>query len=204
MQYGNHLYGQAGYGGTETDDSSSKENYIDLMVFLPDFYQDMKEMKELQTVLGYEAGDTVYNTKDILNQCFITTATWGLDRWEKVFGLQTDRSKSYERRREILLAKIRGSGTTTKEMLKNVAIAFSGGEVAIHEYPEEYRFEVQFIGVKGIPQNMAGLIAALDEIKPAHLAYSFKYTYTVWEQLALTWDSAKQKTWEDLRIYEGE
>ena len=201
--YSSGLYGQ-NYYSSDMDGTEADESFIDLMELLPSYYRGVKEAEELQEILGYKVGNLGVSTKDILKQCFISTATWGLDRWEKIFGIQTDVSKSYERRREILLAKLRGTGTTTKEMVKNVAIAFSGGEVAIKEYPEEYRFVVQFIGVKGIPQNMTGLIAALDEIKPAHLAYSFKYTYTVWQQINMTWQQAKQKTWGDLRVYEGE
>jgi hypothetical protein len=203
MQYGNSLFGQTGYGG-EGSDTSSREHFIDLMAYLPDYYQSVGEIQEMQTAFGYEAGGLSYNIKELLDQCFVSTATWGLDRWEKVYGIQTDRSKPYERRREILMAKLRGSGITTKEMIKNVATAFSGGEVAILEYPKEYRFVVRFIGVKGIPRNMAGLIGAIEEIKPAHLSYSFTYTYTTWGQLNMTWGVAKQKTWGELRIYEGE
>ncbi len=202
--YGNSLYGQDAFGDASNSVINPEENYINLMQYLPPIYSGIKEMEELQNILGYNTGETLYYSKDTLNQFTITTATRELDRWEKVFGLTTDKSKSYERRREILLAKLRGSGTTTKEMIKNVAIAFSGGEVAILEYPEEYRFVVQFIGVRGIPQNMTGLIAALDEIKPAHLVYSFKYTYTAWKQLAMTWGDNSQKSWGELRIYEGE
>jgi len=202
------LYGQGDYGtysfGSDAEQADSKEYFIDLMSYLPDYYQNVKEMRELQTALGYEVGKLRYSLQDLLDQCFISSATWGLDRWENLYGIQTDRSKTYERRREILKAKLRGSGTTTKEMIKNVAEAFSGGEVDVIEYPEEYRFVVQFIGIRGIPQNMAGLIDALEQIKPAHLAYSFKYTYTVWQQIYITWEQAKQKTWGELRIYEGE
>ena len=203
--YGNSLYGQVAFGEVSSSVTIPEENYIDLIQYLPPIYSGVKEMEELQDILGYQSGEALYYSNDILNQCFISTATWGLNRWEKVFGLTTDKSKSYDRRREILLAKLRGTGTVTKEMIKNVAIAFSGGEVVIQEYTDEYRFVIQFIGVKGIPLNMAGLINAVDEIKPAHLSYSFKYTYTTWDQLnKLTWNNAKQKTWSDLRIYEGE
>lgn len=201
--YGNGLYGKNHYG-VNIFDAGTDTPYVDLMSLLPDFYNDVKEVKELQTILGFEAGKIKLNAQELLDQCFIKTATWGLDRWEIVLGNTTDKSKSYERRREILLAKLRGSGTTTTDMIKNVATAFSGGEVAIQEYPNEYRFVVQFIGVNGIPQNMAGLIGAIEEIKPAHLAYSFKYTYTVWQQINMSWQHAKQKTWGDLRIYKGE
>lgn len=203
MQYGERIYGIGYYGSISLDDNA-QDYFTDLMQYLPEYYQNVKEVKDLQENLGHEVGQLRYALEDTVNQCFISTATWGLGRWEKLFGLQTDRSKSYIRRREILMAKLRGSGTTTKEMIKNVAIAFSGGEVAIQEYPREHRFVVQFIGIKGIPQNMAGLINAIDEIKPAHLAYTFKYAYTVWQQIDITWGQAREKTWGDLRIYEGE
>lgn len=202
--YGSNLYGQGVYGQNNASESDKEDRYIDLLMYLPSFYHEIKEMKELQTILGFEVGELKYSLEDLISQCFISSATWGLDRWEKVFGIQTDRSKSFERRREILLAKLRGSGTTTKEMIKNVAIAFSGGEVAVQEYPREHKFVIQFIGVKGIPQNMAGLKNAIDEIKPAHLSFDFKYTYTVWSQIDMSWEQAGQGTWGNLRTYEGE
>ncbi|GAA0717265.1 hypothetical protein GCM10008905_02740 [Clostridium malenominatum] len=75
----------------------------------------------------------------------------------------------------------------------------------ILEHPESYSFTVKFIGTKGIPRNLAAFKDMLDNIKPAHLSYDFKYTYTLWEHLkekGLTWESSKQKTWNDLKIYE--
>ncbi|GAD14194.1 hypothetical protein GBL_2411 [Geobacillus kaustophilus GBlys] len=88
-------------------------------------------------------------------------------------------------------------------MIQNAAAAFSGGEVEVIEYPSEYRFEVKFIGVKGIPPNMAGFIDMLEQIKPAHLAYSFKYTYTVWDAVkSLTWAQVNTKTWNELKVYD--
>jgi len=202
--YGNSLYGQVDYGEDNQGIINPDDYYINLIKYLPDFYHNIMEMKELQTALGYEAGKAVYSIQDMIEQCFISTATWGLDGWEKILGISTDKSKPYETRREIILAKLRGFGTTTKEMIENVAIAFSGGEVAIHEYPSQHRLVVQFIGVRGIPPNMAGLINAIEEIKPAHLAYTFKYTYTTWGQINMSWGETSNKTWGELRIYEEE
>ena len=87
-------------------------------------------------------------------------------------------------------------------MVKNVAEAFSGGEVDIIEKFSDYSFIVNFIGIKGIPQNIAGLIDSIEDIKPAHLGYSFKYTYTVWNFIEkLTWQKVNSKKWDDLKVY---
>lgn len=175
----------------------------DLMKYLPEYYQDIREMKKLQETASDEMGLFLYAIDDVLSQCFVESATWGLDYWESELGLMTEPTMPVERRRESIKAKVRGSGTTTKQMILDTASAFSGGEVDVIEYPSEYRFEVRFIGVKGIPANMPGFIQMLEQIKPTHLGYSFKYSYTWWDSLKnLTWNSVNLMTWNELRVYE--
>lgn len=174
-----------------------------LMKYLPEYYQGIREMEKLQETASDEMGLFLFAIDDVLSQCFVDTATWGLELWESELGIMTETNKSIERRRESLKAKIRGSGTTTKEMIRDTASAFSGGEVDVIEYPADYLFEVRFIGVKGIPANMPGFIQMLEHIKPSHLGYSFKYSYTWWDSLKdLTWNSVNLMTWNELRVYE--
>lgn len=203
MSYGNQIYGTTLYG-TEGDDGNEPQYPIpDLMRYLPDHYQGLQEMKIVQEVISYELGLLLFSIEDVLNQSFVDAATWSLDIYESELGLITEPSKPIERRREQVKAKKRGSGTTTKTMIRNAAMAFSGGEVDVVEYPTESRFEIQFIGVKGIPQNMPGFIAMIEQIKPSHLSYSFRYTYTWWESLInLTWGSVQTMTWNQLRTFE--
>ena len=52
---------------------------------------------------------------------------------------------------------------------------------------------------------MQGLINAIDEIKPAHLIYEFKYTYTSWNYLDsknLPYNNADKITWNDIEIFD--
>ncbi len=198
------LYGMLSYGVDTTPEEGIEPYIPNLMKYLPECYHELLEMQAVQGANAKETGAFRYTMDDLLNQCFIQTATWGLDIWEKELGLATDVSKAYERRREVIIAKLRGAGTTTKEMIQRVATAFSGGDVEVIEYPAEHRFEVQFVGTMGIPPNMEGLIQAIEEIKPSHLAYSFKYTYTWWDRVKnLLWNQAGAKTWDELRVYKG-
>jgi hypothetical protein len=72
----------------------------------------------------------------------------------------------------------------------------------VEEVPGEYRFIIRFIGILGIPPNMAGLIQIIEEIKPAHLAYEFAYMYTFWDSLnTISWNTAGTGTWNDLRTF---
>lgn len=92
-----------------------------------------------------------------------------------------------------------------KKLIEDVASKFSGGEVNVIENTGPYEFTIQFVGIKGIPRNMQNLINAIEDIKPAHLDYKFKYTYTNWNYLDgknLSFDRAEYIKWDDLEIYD--
>lgn len=193
MNYGKNLYGEYLYG-SDKDESKDEAIRIDLMKYLPSYWHEVEQMKMIQEILGKDLTKVIALKEDIFNQMFIDTATWGLSRWEKIFDLPIEIEKSYQFRRERIKAKIRGSSTTTKQLIINIASAFSNGEVEVIEYPAEYRFIVKFVGVKGVPANMKDLTSSIEEVKPAHLAFAFEYTYNYWENL-------KSYTWADLSIY---
>lgn len=202
MSYDNSLYSQLLYSADEDAIDPEKAEVPDLMRYLPDYYKGVREMEKLQETLGGEIGRLKVGAIDVLNQAFVETATGSLGRWESELGLSNDPSKSYASRREMIKAKLRGNGTTTQGMIQRTASAFSGGVVEVRDVPGEYRFEVHFVSTLGIPPNMAGLIQIIEEIKPAHLAYEFVFSYTWWDSVkALTWNSSNSKTWNELRTY---
>ncbi|MGE5627838.1 MAG: putative phage tail protein [Solirubrobacterales bacterium] len=144
--------------------------------------------------------------QDLINQCFIDTATWSLDIWEEEYGLKTIAGYNTDYRRTRVKARMRGQGTCTKALIENVAESFSNGEVDVIEDNANSQFIVKFIGVMGIPPNMDDLQAALEDIKPAHLAYAFEYTYINWNQFDnynKTWDQwdALNLTWDQFEVY---
>ncbi|CAM4317255.1 putative phage tail protein [Paenibacillus typhae] len=203
MAYGEHLYGTINYSSDRSLQEGPGFTRADLMKYLPEYYQGVIEMEELQASNAIECGQLRYSIEDSALQTDVESATWGLARWENVLALTTDNTKSYATRREMIKAKLRGSGTTTPEMIRRTASAFSGGDVEVVDVPGEYSFQVRFVGTMGIPANMAGLIQIIEEIKPAHLAYEFVYSYTWWDSVkALTWRGAHERTWNELRVYE--
>lgn len=202
--YGDNVYGLFNYGKETTlTEDEINSNKPKLLEYLPHFLRGVLEFKEWDNVSGYEISKLNLDIKDIIAQCFIDTATWGLNLWEGQIGVSTDINKSYEERREIIKARLRGSGTVTKKMIKETAEAFSGGDVDIIEHTESYSFTVRFVGVKGIPKNMAAFIEMINTIKPAHLDYDIKYTYTVWNDIkSKAWSNLSNKTWNELKVYE--
>lgn len=176
----------------------------DLMPYLPEYYQNSDVVKNVMYSESYEIGKVYVTLEDIEKQLYIDSATWGLSIFEKIYNITPKADSTFEERREVIKAKKRGRGTTTKAMIKNTAEAFSGGEVDITEHPENYYFTVKFVGAKGIPQNMSGFLNMLNEIKPAHLNYEIEYSFTVWnfiQSQLMTWDTAKAKTWDEIKTY---
>jgi len=177
---------------------------IDLIVYVPECLREIIEMQVIQSTVSLQANELKTALDNMQKQKFIQTSTgFGLSYWEKEYGISSNASLNDKFRREIIIAKIRGTGTTTKELIKQIAQSYSGGEVEVIEVTEKYKFIVKFVSIKGIPPNMDGLTNTINEIKPAHLNFEFSYTYNTWGMVrGLTWNQASQMSWDNLRIYE--
>lgn len=177
---------------------------MNFMKQLPSFYYGSTQVRNIQAAIGIEAEELRAAISDLLDQVFISSATWGLRNWEIYLGLDTNPEESYENRRSRIMSRLRGQGTTTKEMLKNVCQSFSGGEVEIIERYSEYAFVIKFVGTLGRPANLGYLAGAIEEIKPAHLGYSFEFTYNTHEDLGVyTHEYMGAYTHEKLREMRG-
>lgn len=177
---------------------------MNLADYLPEQYRSSGELKALTLSMDDSVRELWTAREDFTMQLDLSTATWGLALWERAVGLETELSRPPEWRRTRVLAKLRGQGTTTVAMLRNVAESFSNGKVDVIEHPDENRFDIQFTGTIGIPPNMDDLTAAVDEIKPAHLTYAYIYLYCTWALMAKKqWGEVKGLTWAALRNGDG-
>ena len=200
--YGEFSYGVLGYNEVLNNEAPTPETLTpDLMQYMPGYYSVTGIMNLLeQQAIAPEVGQLKYRLYDLLLQFFVDTATWGLDHWEELLGIETDSSKPYDFRRSVICAKLRGAGTTPKEMIQNTAGGLLRHEVDVIEYPGEYRFVVKFVGTRGIPPNIPELANTIEDIKPAHLAFSFAYTFLWWEEAkSYTWTGASIMTWNQFR-----
>lgn len=148
-----------------------------LMSRLPSYYFNSSVAKDITNVLQNDLDLFNFAIESTLNQFYVNECDEYINRYEEEFDIKTDESKDLEFRRNVLISKIRGTGTTTKDMIKNVSDAFTNGDVEVIEDNDNYRFIVKFTSILGIPINLDDLINAIEEIKPAHLEciYEFKY-----------------------------
>lgn len=164
-------------------------------------------MQAIAEAQGSEVNSLYTTLDEILKQFFVETATeWGLDLWEQMLNLTSYAGKPLDQRRSRIISKLRGMGTVTVNLIKNVAESYVYGTVEVTENPAEYSFTVKFVDPRGIPPNLDDVKAAIEEIKPAHLSVEYQFTYTVWGELntfGKTWGDLNTLglTWEQLKTW---
>lgn len=150
---------------------------MNLIDYLPDSYANSSQVVSIQAAINTQAAALRAARDGLLAQLNVSTATWGLDAWEEALGITKKASDSTADRRTRVISKLRGSGTTTAQMIESVAESFFDGSAAVTEYPAEYRFDIRMTATAGgdleLPANMDDLTAAIEEVKPAHLAHSY-------------------------------
>lgn len=111
---------------------------------LPYFY-DNGYTRPIIEAEQIESDILVEEIAETLKQCFVSTATWGLDYWEDMLFLPRGTGKSYTERRSIIYTRMRATRTTTVEVVKELASAFFNTEnVTVIEENENYMFHIEF------------------------------------------------------------
>lgn len=146
----------------------------ELMSYLPELYEHSPEMIAIQQAIEPELRLAWNKRDDLLLQLDPHTATWGLVYWENAFGLTSNEALPLELRRNRVLARLRGMGTTTKERLKSVVETFCPGcAVSVREHYREYLVEIGLTITNQAIEDSNGLTETLQLIMPAHLVWGF-------------------------------
>ena len=171
-----------------------------LLSYMPRYYRTSKVIDNINTANSSELTKFTERLDNTLDQFFVDTADYTLDRWEKELGIEVNNNYDINFRRSRIKSKLRGQGTVTINLIKNVSETFSNGEVDVIEDNPSYSFMIKFVGTRGVPPNLDDLKKAIEDIKPAHLAVTYAFTYTVWKEVkAITWGEVKTGTWGDLK-----
>lgn len=172
----------------------------------PDYYQQSKVYAAIQQAIADELGGVSTSNDDVKKQLFIVRATWGLKYWEEALGIVTVESDSYEIRRSRVLAKWRGVGNFSADLVKSVCEAFTNGEVAVAFNVATSVVTVTFMGVRGIPPNLSDLQAQIENLVHAHLGLAWAFTYLIYDELRTsghTYDQLKAHnlTYDQLKTW---
>lgn len=142
-----------------------------LMEYLPEKYGRSPETVAFQEALQPEV-DLLWAARDyLLQQLNPRTANGpGLALWEDAMGVRSAADADLDQRRGRVIAKIRGMGVVTAELLKAVVESFLVSEVEVTERPRDNWVDIQYSAAGMEPQpGMEEIINAILEILPAHI-----------------------------------
>lgn len=158
-----------------------------MLGYLPRYYEQSRVVRDLLQVQGLEADELRTAMDGVLAQMFVRTATWGLDRWEQDLALPPAPDQPDGERRDRLVSRLRGTGTATISVIKQVAASYERGEVDVIEDHAAYTVTIRFVDTLGVPPNVYDLKAAVRSVLPAHLDVKYVYSYNlVADALVLT------------------
>lgn len=143
---------------------------MDLSRYLPKFLLEDETFKDILASCSTEHERQRLFLQELGKQLFIETATWGLSDWERIIGVTSGPSESYDERRNHVLLYLQSHQTSTVEFLEYLAKRYctDDTDVSIQEHNEEYAFDVTLVG-ELLDRN--GLREAIETYKPAHLGY---------------------------------
>jgi hypothetical protein len=177
--------------------------------YLPNWLTEKEPIKSVLESLGQDTGLAEDAIKDVLSQCFVDTATWGIKNWEEYLGIPINESKPLSYRQSVVKSKLRGAGTTTAALIEATAESYQNGNVDVLELPGQNKVQIKFTGIYGIPPNMSDFQPAINRVIPAHLMAEYLYTYLTWSALngaGITWAGldAAQFTWAEFETWNPE
>lgn len=176
----------------ESDIEQRKQELLDS---LPPYYQESPEANAIMRGNASEFERKRAEAQDLLDQMFVSTATWGLEYWDRVLDLPLAPRMTLKGRRNRILAKINGASTASIANLENIVNAHLTKRTAkIVEVNHEYRFVVEIEA-----NESAGFLEIakdLNEVKPAHLDYAFRQNVR-----SSTFFSTSLLTGEEVSVY---
>lgn len=141
----------------------------EMLTFTDWYYQESKIMQSILDTQGLEIDAIRDKIKDILEQFYVDTATWGLDLWEKELNIQ-DTIGDYSERRNRIKLYLAKPVSVTPRFLTDLINRYSEKKSAkIIEHNSEYCFEIEVAADDKIDWDNINKSVKL--YKPAHLGF---------------------------------
>ncbi|WP_083244735.1 putative phage tail protein [Lysinibacillus fusiformis] len=184
---------------------STKDYLSDMMKYLPLYERKSNTFRTVLTAGDRELRNAEQQLEIVNRNIFIDTAIEALPIYERDLGIKPNSTLRYDQRREQISSRNQASfDQTTEETIKAVAAAYSNGVVEINKTNTPGVYEIKFIGTKGIPNNLEGLMQVIEIIAPSHLEFGYAYTFNVWDFVQnRTWESVSNLTWDDIRVWDS-
>lgn len=156
-------------------------------------------MDNIYMIQGKELDGLTADKDSLLQQLFADSATWGLQTWEKFLGIPTELEKSDEERRGAIKSKLLGTKVFTTQMVKDMAMLFGYTVAFIQENTDPYVVQIKLASQTDFVK-VRSFIAAMDDVKPAHIQCMYLYNLSTWGDLQssmINYNMLSKYKWSD-------
>ena len=154
---------------------------MSMMDKLPHYYRKSEVVKELYRVIKM-LFDKLSSDADIEDKRLFIITTDDFTKHESDVGLQPIEDTP-ENRRSRVLARLQGNNLFTLAELETLVNNYEKSGCSIQEDFENYTVQVIFSNMKGVPDNLEQLKAAVNEVKPAHIKIEFVICENTWQEV---------------------
>ncbi|WP_196590047.1 putative phage tail protein [Pectinatus frisingensis] len=147
-----------------------RQNKVDILKYLPAFLAKDSNFKNIADACNAEHDSIRLQLQDILNQFFVSTATWGLTLWENTLAITPNINDDYIARRNRIFLKLQANQTSTVEYMTTIASRYFADNANVSIVPDNANYAFSIIA-DAVSFDIAGLIEAINTYKPAHLAF---------------------------------
>lgn len=156
-----------------SDHNWMRQSIVDILKYLPEFLARSQRFKATNDADSKEHDAIRTDLQCLLDQFYVETTTWGIERWEELVGITPQNGAGIEARRSAVMLKLKKPPSVTVaflEKLINEYIADKSGAVIYR--PETYSadFNVPLLN----KENMAGMTRDVRIYIPAHIGTVYK------------------------------
>lgn len=156
-----------------SDHNWMRQSIVDILKYLPEFLARSQQFKATNDADSKEHDAIRTDLQCLLDQFYVETTTWGIERWEELVGITPQIGAGIEARRAAVMLKLKKPPSVTVaflEKLINEYIADKSGTVIYR--PETYSadFNVPLLN----KENMAGVTRDVRIYIPAHIGAVYK------------------------------
>ena len=149
-----------------------KYSFIDL---LHNFYRNDPFINDLFTAIAYVINNVSSAVDALKGELYFDTMVYMIPVYEAIMKITPLSSQSLDDRRTVIQARWLSMGHNDITLLQNIANIWKNGETVVTFVAGQIL--ITFVGAYGIPTDLSSLLAAMDNIKPAHLPYNLAYKW---------------------------
>lgn len=143
-----------------------------MLNYLPEFLANLREFNQSIKTEAPEFEKSLSEINDLLDQNFVMTATWGLDRWERIAYVSREPDSTIEQRRRRIINHLSSNQPATHILLESLINNYLTDNSVDLKFNKDnpYRLDIHF---NWQDFNWQRLLEEFKLAVPAHLDFTF-------------------------------